>query len=391
MTFGAYFFPCYHQALFHPRPDGHTMKQTLIRRQEKLTQLLANSPIDAVAIIPGPNFQYLTGLSFHLMERPTLLFVTAQGELMAIMPALERLMWEAAMPSVSTFYWQDKDGFEAAFATAKQHLGNMKLGVEGLRMRVFEADALRQQFGHDSISNAADIFNQLRYCKDNSEIALIEKAIAISEVALQETLAEVKAGMLETDILNLLKMRMLANGTEGFAFEPIVLAGGNAANPHGHAGTRALQAGDPLLIDFGAFYQGYSADITRTYFCQYATDFHADLYHTVLAANSKGRALASPACTAHDIDAAVTQVLNNSAHADFIVHKTGHGLGLDVHEAPQVMIGNHAALLPGVVMTIEPGLYKPQDIGVRIEDDVLITENGCRSLTNLSRNLTIIG
>jgi len=131
---------------------------------------------------------------------------------------------------------------------------------------------------------------------------------AISEVSLQETLADITAGMSEKHILNQLKTRMLANGTDGFAFEPIVLTGGNAANPHGHAGDYQLQAGAPLLIDFGAYYQGYSADITRTFFCQHATDEHAALYHTVKQANQTGRRLASPKHTAHEIDTAVTQV-----------------------------------------------------------------------------------
>jgi len=361
------------------------------QRRQRLSQLLVEHKLSTAVVIPGPNFYYLTGLNFHLMERPTLLFVTQTGDTLAIMPALEQLMWQAAMPNTTTFYWQDKDGFNNAFAQAAATLGQAKLGVEGMRMRVFEADALHQHFGNDSISNASEVFNQLRYSKDASEIILIEKAIAISEVSLHETLADVTVGISEKQILNQLKSRMLANGTDGFAFEPIVLGGGNTANPHGHAGDYQLQAGDPLLIDFGAFYQGYSADITRTFFCQHATDEHAALYNTVKQANQTGRHLASPKHTAHDIDTAVTQVLQDSAFAEYIVHKTGHGLGLDVHEAPQVMIGNHTQLETGVVMTIEPGLYKANDIGVRIEDDVLITEHGCRSLTSLPRKLIIIG
>ncbi|MDP6189245.1 MAG: Xaa-Pro peptidase family protein [Gammaproteobacteria bacterium] len=367
------------------------MLEILKQRQAHLVQLLEASEFTALAIVPGPNFLYLTGLSFHLMERPTLFIISQTGASIAIMPALEKLMWEAAMPDVTTYYWQDKDGFDKAFAMAAAQLSADKLGVEGLRMRVFEADALRCHYGQKAIANAASVFNQLRYCKDPHEIDLIEKAIAISELSLQETLAETKVGMSEKQIHNLLKMRMLANGTEGFAFEPIVLAGGNAANPHGHASDYCLQAGDPLLIDFGAYWQGYSADITRTFFCQHASDKHRAIYETVQQANHLGRELAAPIYTAHDIDKAVTQVLQDSAFADYIVHKTGHGLGLDVHEAPQIMIGNPMPLQAGVVMTIEPGLYKANDIGVRIEDDILITATGCRSLTSLSRELQIIG
>lgn len=197
--------------------------------------------------------------------------------------------------------------------------------------------------------------------------------------------------MSEAEIQGLLKMRMLANGADGFAFDPLVLAGGNAANPHGVPGERPLAAGEPLLIDFGAHLGGYNADITRTFFCEHASDQHARIYETVLAANTKGRAVACPDLTAHDLNETVTGVLAASPFADLIVHKTGHGLGLDVHEAPQVMIGNHVPLVAGTILTIEPGLYRPGEIGVRIEDDVLIEADGCRSLTSFPRELSIVG
>ena len=132
--------------------------------------------------------------------------------------------------------------------------------------------------------------------------------------------------------------------------------------------------GDALLIDFGAKIEGFSADITRTFFCEHVDDRHAAIYETVRQANALGRRMAGPGVTAHELDTAVTGVLRASPFADMIVHKTGHGLGLDVHEAPQVMVGNRQRLEPGFVITIEPGLYGAGDVGVRIEDDVTITE-----------------
>jgi Xaa-Pro aminopeptidase len=186
-------------------------------------------------------------------------------------------------------------------------------------------------------------------------------------------------------------MRMLANGAHGFAFEPLVLAAGNAANPHGVPGDRPLRPGDALLIDFGASFDGYNADITRTFFCQHVSDEHARIYETVLAANGHGRAIAGPDLTAHDLDMAVTGVLAASPFAGLIVHKTGHGLGMDVHEAPQIMRGNHKPLVPGTVFTIEPGLYRPGDVGVRIEDNVVTLPGGARSLTGFGRDLTLVG
>ena len=184
---------------------------------------------------------------------------------------------------------------------------------------------------------------------------------------------------------------MLAHGAEQFGFEPIVLAGAKAANPHGTPDGTPLRPGDALLIDFGAQCGGYSADITRTVFCRHVSDRHADIYETVRAANALGRRIAGPGITAHDLDSAVTDVLRSSPFADMIVHKTGHGLGLDVHEAPQVMVGNRQRLASGYVITVEPGLYGAGDVGIRIEDDVTITEDGSRSLTTFARELRLVG
>ena len=367
------------------------MTDIFAARRTRLGELLRKAGLKAAAFVPGPNFYYLSGLQFHLMERPTLLMVDDAGEVCGIVPELEREKWRETFPQASTWFWQDSDGYDDAFAESAAALGSIRIGVEGQRMRVFESEALRRHFGQGSVAMADTDLIDLRLAKTAEEVAIIEKAIRISETALSETLAEVRSGMSEAEIQGLLKMRMLANGADGFAFDPLVLAGGNAANPHGVPGERPLAAGEPLLIDFGAHLGGYNADITRTFFCEHASDQHARIYETVLAANTKGRAVACPDLTAHDLDETVTGVLAASPFADLIVHKTGHGLGLDVHEAPQVMIGNHVPLVAGTILTIEPGLYRPGEIGVRIEDDVLIERDGCRSLTSFPRELSIVG
>lgn len=366
-------------------PDIHA------ERRQRLAQIAKAQGLGAIALVPGANFHYVSGLHFHLMERPTLLFVTAENQTVAIMPELERQKWSEAFPRALTFYWQDRDGYLGAFARAGEALAGQMIGVEGMKMRVFEGDALRRHFQQGAIVDAEAHLIYLRLAKSASEIAALEAAIRISETALADVIETVRAGQTERDILNFLKLRMLANGAEGFAFDPIVLAGANAANPHGSPGDTVLHPGDALLIDYGASVHGYNADITRTFFCQHVSDEHARIYQTVLAANEAGRAMSGPDLTAHDLDVAVTGVLAASPFAALIVHKTGHGLGLDVHEAPQIMTGNHKPLIPGCVFTIEPGLYRPGEIGVRIEDNVVIEDQGARSLTRFARHLTILG
>lgn len=361
-------------------------------RRQKLLAAMEASDAEAVAIVPGANFYHLTGAHFHLMERPTVLFVARSGALHAVIPELEKARWQALAPEVETDYWQDSAGFDAAFASVARRLNVSRIGVEGQRMRVFEADALRRAFRDTPVSDAHAAISSIRLHKDDAEIVAMEKAIAISETALAATLENVRPGMSEWDVRGRLLAAMLAEGADGPAFDPIVLAGGAAADPHGSPSSeRILRKGDPLLIDFGAAWGGYNADITRTFFVGEASPRHRDVYEAVLAANAKGRVIARPGLTMDELDRTVTGVLVEAGFGDFVVHKTGHGLGQEVHEAPQVMKGNFQPAEPGMVVTIEPGLYKTDDVGVRIEDDVLITGDGCRSLSSFPRDLTIVG
>ena len=361
-------------------------------RAERLKVAIAAAGLDAVAVVPGANFYYLTGIHLHLMERPTVLFVGADGHRAAVIPALERARWQAEAPDVDTVYWQDSDGYEAAFEKVAKRFRPTRLGVEGQRMRFFEAEVVRRSFANTLIADAHAEISGIRLCKDEAEIAAMRRAIEISERAWLSTMDRVRRGMSETEVRQLLTTAMLAEGAEGFAFDPIVLSGGAAADPHGgDSPDRALERGTALLIDFGAAWGGYIADITRTVFVEAVSDEHRAIYEAVLAANALGRELTAPGVSVDRVDREVTAKLRSSGFSSLVVHKTGHGLGLDVHEAPQVMIGNQQLLEPGMVITIEPGLYRNGEVGVRIEDDVLVTDAGSESLTTLDRTLRLVG
>lgn len=360
-------------------------------RAGRLTSAIAAAGLDAVAIVPGANFYYLTGIHFHLMERPTVLFVGADGRRAAVIPVLEKARWQAEAPDVDTVYWQDSDGYDAAFEKVAKRFRATRLGVEGQRMRFFEAEVVRHSFANTLITDAHAEISSVRLCKDEAEIAAMRRAIGISERAWLATIDQVRLGMSETEVRQLLTIAMLAEGAEGFGFDPIVLSGAAAADPHGSASPdRRLERGGALLVDFGAAWGGYCADITRTVFVQTVSDEHRAIYDEVLAANTLGREIAGPGVSLDRLDRDVTARLQKR-FADLVVHKTGHGLGLDAHEAPQVMVGNHQLLEPGMVITIEPGLYRNGEVGVRIEDDVLVTGGGCESLTTLDRTLRLVG
>lgn len=364
-------------------------------RFEPVHDILRAAQLDAVAFVPGPNFFRLLGRDFHLMERPLVVIVPAQGSPVAIVPNLEMASFSTIGFQGDIFDWRDNDGYAGAFAEAARalpHLHKATIGLEAQRMRVFEQMALAKVFPKADFVDAHADLSRIRLLKTEEEIANLREAIRISEAALEATLAEVKLGMTETQVQGVLLRELFANGAEGLAFDPIVAAGDNSAQPHAHARhDYRIKSGDALLFDFGAKYKNMNADITRTFFVGEVSEFDRAFYNTVLAANEKGKEMTRPGETAHGVDDAVQIALEQSQFADFARHKTGHGLGLDVHEAPQIMRGNHAELAAGMVFTVEPGLYRLGECGVRIEDDVLVTEDGIDCLTTFPRDLRIIG
>ena len=361
-------------------------------RLGRLRAAMEAQDLDAAAMVPGPNFYYLTGAHFHLMERPTVLFVPLEGPLHAVIPLLERTKWEGVAPDAVTVYWQDADGYDEAFAELAARFSPARIGLEGQRMRVFEAEAIRRAFPAAATLDAHAAIARMRLQKGEAEVAALRHAIEISEAALSAVLASAAAGMTEAAFRQRLVVEMLERGADGLSFEPIVLSGPASADPHGTPNpNRRLEPGQPLLLDFGAAWGGYNADITRTFFVQTAGPGERDIYAAVLAANTLGRTIAGPPMTLDELDRRVTRSLHDAGYGDLVLTKTGHGLGLDVHEAPQVMIGNMTAMAPGMVFTIEPSLMRPGHLGIRIEDDVLVTEDGNVSLTSYDRTLTLIG
>jgi Xaa-Pro dipeptidase len=188
-----------------------------------------------------------------------------------------------------------------------------------------------------------------------------------------------------------LTIQLLRHGSEPeFPFSPIVQSGPNSANPHATPSDRKLEWGDLLVIDWGARYDGYISDITRTFTIGGVDDQLAHIAQVVLDANCAARSAARPGISAANVDQAARDVIKASGYGDFFIHRTGHGIGMEGHEAPYIRAGNEMVLKPDMTFTIEPGIYLPGRGGVRIEDDVLISESGLESLTDLPRKLEII-
>lgn len=363
------------------------------RRLQKLVERLKLYRLDALALVPGANLTYFTGLTMRLSERPTVAFFPAEGRPAIILPALETPHAQEVIPYGVDFYpYTDEEGHEAAFLRAEPELAlaGKTVGVEYTQMRILELRRVEQIAPDARIQAAEFMLPELRAVKDESELGCIREAVRITEAALQATIGQVTPGQTEMEIQNTLYTEMLRAGAQGQAFEAIVVSGPRTAAPHTSASERAVQAGDLLLFDCGAAYRGYPADITRTFAVGAIDEALARVYEVVKGANAAGRRFARPGVMAEEVDRATRQVIEDAGFGQFFIHRTGHGLGLEVHEPPYIVAGNQEVLQPGMTFTIEPGIYLPGKGGVRIEDDVVITADGCESLTTFSRDLTLI-
>ena len=355
----------------------------------RLDNLLARSEAELVAFVPGENMVYFTGLHFHLSERPILGLYTRDG-LSFIIPELEVTKLDAA-PELEArrFMWTDGSGYQAAFREAVSALvpGADSWALDGQTLRLFEWLALEGAgVSAANLRDIGDLFLNLRARKEAGEIASLQRAVEISEAALRETMAWAKPGMSEREIADRLSAEMLARGAQGLAFL-LVLTGEKSGLPHGNTGDRVWGKDEFLLIDFGARYNEYPADITRT-FCQgKPTAQMRAMYDAVYAANKAAREFARPGVSCEEVDRVARRQIEEAGLGDYFIHRLGHGLGLSVHELPNIVEGNQQILEEGMVFTIEPGVYVPGVGGVRIEDNVVVSEEGINVLTSYPREL----
>ncbi len=365
-----------------------------LNRLQRVQQQILGHGMDGIALMPGPNMVYVSDIHTHVSERPILLFIPADDDPAIIIPNLEAMKArDAGIPEDRIFDWTDDEGYTGAFqqACAYLELADYLLGVEALHMRVLELELLKRYAPGLQTAHAEPIMMALRLVKDDAELAAMERAIDVAQKAMDRLLPNIKIGMTEKQVAAMLTRLLLEGGADSIAFGPIVSTGPNGASPHAVPTDRALQAGDLLVIDWGCFVDGYPSDITRTFAVGDIEPEFKRIYNAVKMSNEQGKLAAGPGTTGQDVDHAARDVIEEAGYGDYFIHRTGHGLGLEVHEPPFMMEGNDKPLAAGNVFTVEPGIYLPGRGGVRIEDDVVITENGHRSLTTYPRELIVVG
>lgn len=363
-------------------------------RLERLYQLMNEASLDGLALNPGSSLLYLTGLNFHLMERPTVLLFVPPAAPALILPELELQKGETSSVKLTLFPFGDNPqhwGDVFTQVAAVLSLDGKRIGVEPTRLRFLELVYLQNAAPGVQFVAADRVFGQLRIQKDSDELSFMRQAAVIAQNALTATLPLVKPGITERELAAELSLNLMRSGSESeLPFAPIVASGPNSANPHAVPGDRRIEMGDLLLFDWGATFRGYASDITRTFAVGELSDELRRIYNLVLGANVAGRAAGKPRLRVGDVDLAARGVIQRGGCGSYFTHRTGHGLGMEAHENPYIFAENDQLLQEGMVYTVEPGIYLPGVGGVRIEDDVVITADGAASLTDYPRELTIL-
>ena len=273
----------------------------------------------------------------------------------------------------------------------EKNIENIYLETE--RLTVAELNSLKKVFDFCKVEakeEVDEIINKLRSVKTEKEVEYIKKAQQIAEDAFKHILKFIKVGVTEKEIALKLDFYMLSHGAEAVSFETIAVSGKNSSMPHGVPTDKRIENGDFITMDFGAVYNGYHSDMTRTVIVGEPTEKQKEVYETVLKAQTEALAVLKAGVSGVDADKAARDIIEAKGYKENFGHGTGHGVGIEIHESPNLSPYSKAILETGNIVTVEPGIYIPDEFGVRIEDMALITENGYINLTNCEKELIIL-
>ena len=336
---------------------------------------LGKAGLAALVVEPGPTMQYLTGVHWGRSERPFLLVLPATGAPRFVVPAFEARRAAEQITTIDVDPWAEH---ESAYARVADAVGKArgKVAVDP-EIRTFVAAAVGDAIGPRRVVGDAEVVAEVRMRKSEAELARLRRANEATKAALKVAAAHVRVGMAQSEVADLVRRAQMAAGlTDVWT---LALAGPAAAFPHGTHEDRVLDDGDLMLVDTGGALHGYRSDITRTWGVGEVGERPRRAFETVLAAQTAALDKIAPGVVAGEVDAAARRVMAEAGFGsdyESFTHRLGHGIGLQVHEAPYLVKDSRRVLQPGMTMSDEPGIYVPGAFGVRIEDIVAVTETG---------------
>ena len=347
---------------------------------------MANRHLGAVYVTKPVSIAYLTGFEANPHERLMALTIRPDGATL-IVPALEQENAKTHAANADIVAWRDG---EDPYELVKRSVGApSEIGVEKEHLTLLAAEQLTSRTGAAELVDVGPELRRLRLTKNRDEIEKLQRAADITDAAYEQVVARMRAGQTEVDVALMIASAIGELGGT-LAFRPLVQSGPNSSNPHAEPSGRKLAAGDLVLLDFGGAFAGYRADTTRMAVVGNSDAKQSEIHELVLAAHDAAIETVRAGVTTGEVDAAARRVIERGGYGPQFFHRIGHGLGLEDHEDPSMDPGSDRVLEAGTVFTIEPGVYIPGWGGVRIEDDVVVEEGGCRVLTKADRSLRVI-
>ncbi|PLR98133.1 M24 family metallopeptidase [Bacillus sp. T33-2] len=361
-------------------------------RLESLRDWMKENGVDLSFLTSPDTVFYLSAFLSEPHERLLGIAVFQDGEPFLVCPAMEKndaknAGWEHEIVGHSDID-RPWELVQKAVAARIPRIGTIAIEKEHLNVERYET--LNHTFPGARFISAEDKLRLLRLKKDEQELDKIRQACELADFAIETGVQEIKEGRTELDVLAAVEYALKKKGVTEMSFATMVLAGKNAASPHGTPGLNKIKKGDLVLFDLGVVVDGYCSDITRTVAYHDINVEQEKIYQTVLKAQLEAISTVRPGAACSAIDLAARNVIAGAGYGEFFPHRLGHGLGISVHEFPSLTETNQLVLEEGMVFTIEPGIYVPDVAGVRIEDDVVVTRDGIEILTKYPKDLTII-
>jgi Xaa-Pro dipeptidase len=358
-------------------------------RRKRLQEWMRKEGIDFTLVTHPANVFYLSGFFCNPHERFLGIALPAEGEAVLIVPALEKEAAAKTRMNVVAISDTETAADVLQNVMRQMRVESQTIGIEKAHLTVARFEEIASRIG-GRYQDIEQVLREMRLCKDEEEIERMRKAARLADRAVEAAVSAIRVGKMEVEIVQVIEAALKVNGGERAAFETVVLSGEKSALPHGKSGTRTIAYGDIVLLDLGVVVDGYCSDITRTFVVGEASPEQKSVYEAVLEANREAIRTVKPGVPAAQVDRAARKVIEARGYGEFFIHRVGHGLGIDVHEFPSVHGENERPLEKGMTFTIEPGIYLPGKGGVRIEDDVLVTENGVEVLTQFPKELMIL-
>ena len=355
----------------------------------RLVDILKKNNLDAMLIAPSEEMKFLLGSTTHLCERFQALIIKDNGEYFYICNLLTVAeIQEVLGDNIKVYGWFDGDGFidTAKRAFEENGLAGKTIGVNSTERACIILDLMKNI--DVKFENGKPLLEEMRIIKTDEEIENLRKAAQITDETFLEILKFIKPGMKEADVASFIDKTFIEKGAQpGFT---MVCTGPNSALPHYAGDQRVIQNKDIVLLDYGCIYNGMCADMTRTIFVGGVTEEERKMYEYVLEANIAGESKSVEGAYIPDIDKAARDVTAKSGYGDTFVTRLGHGIGYSIHEAPDIKQSNKRYMEKGMAFTVEPGIYRVGEFGIRIEDVVVITENGREILNQASKEIIVI-